>query len=223
MVRPTESAHGRRGARLSLLVIEHVAGFVERLEELGEAAVPVGQGLRRLVDQDHLEDARHDRHEPIDAGSLRAADRNHPQDGRQPVQDRLDLLDGPVRRPRDLRGARSGEQPDVPHEARLFLGEQVPDEGDQLVAQRRPHEQRARQGLGHIEIGWGHAGEVGPFLRLDRPQPRRGRSQQSLIQLDHAPGAGFVTHHDSCSCREPFSIQTRLASAPWPAPMRLGR
>ena len=64
--------HRRR--RMLLLIVERIAGLVQRLEQLDEAAMPLGQRLGRVADQHHLEDAGHDGQQAINRGrSLLAA------------------------------------------------------------------------------------------------------------------------------------------------------
>ena len=111
-----EHADERRRARLPLLIVGDVAGLVQGLEQLGEAAMPGGQGLGRLADQHHLEDAGHDRHQAILLRPVRAARGDRPLDHGKPMEDRLDLVDGPVLGLGDVCRSPPGELPQVPHD-----------------------------------------------------------------------------------------------------------
>ena len=79
-------------------------------------------------------------------------------------------------------------------DGRLFLGEQVPDESDQLVADRRAHQQRARQLPDDLRVGRRQARKVADLLRPDRFGPRLDRADNPLVYLDDAPTAGVFGH-----------------------------
>ena len=100
-MRPT--GRNRTSGVLMRLVVERIPCLEQRFKQLGKSPVPVGQRVRRLADQHHLENAGHDGHQPVAAcvSLATAADGAFLQ--RQPVQDPLHILRRSVRLRRDVR------------------------------------------------------------------------------------------------------------------------
>ena len=135
-----------------ILIVERVAGLEQGLEQFGEPSMPVGKRLGRFADQDHLEDARHNRHESIAAVVGLAAGGDRAALGVQPVEGRLDLFNGPMLGSGQLPGRKAPDRMKVAHQSGFFLGERVLDQRDQLVTDRRAQQQRARELLGHVAM-----------------------------------------------------------------------
>jgi hypothetical protein len=103
-----------------------------------------------VAGQQHLEDARYDRQQPIATIVGRATTDNRDALIDQPVEDWLYLLDRAMLIAGQLSGAAARHQTKMAHDAGLFLGEQVLHQRNQLVADRRSEHQGAGKASSHV-------------------------------------------------------------------------
>ena len=83
---------------------------------------------------------------------------------------------------------------ELPHESRLLFGEQVANESNQFLANRRPQQQRARQLFRHFQVHARHSGKIAEPGRLKVSQFRLAWTYPRSLYLHHAPGAKIFWH-----------------------------
>ncbi len=176
-------------------IIHEETGLVERREQLGEAAMPIGERVQRGPYHSHLEYPRHDRHQIVTFLVPCARTEQDELFVGQSFQDGAHLLHRPVRGRSHRRRGLAGKGLEMADQRRLFLGIHMLDEGDQLITDRRAHEQRVGVHLGHFQIGRGDAGIVADLFGPHRPEPRFSRANDAVFYLYDPAGAGIACNH----------------------------